>query len=171
MTGILPDIRRQLWMEFARLQAIDFTRFSIRKALLRNERSRRSASAVPSSRASAGKMNTNEATTLRAIPAFGSFLRTISCVYSVFVAHLFRPFRATDVRGWLFTQGGARRLRRLALPWAMAVAAPSGRERVPFQPRACSTAAPCRSALGYGCRCPFGASVPWYQRPLSSSTW
>ena len=35
-----------------------------------------------------------------------------------FVADLFCPFRATDVQGWPFTQGGARRLRRLALPWA-----------------------------------------------------
>ena len=31
---------------------------------------------------------------------------------------LSRPFRATDVRGWPFTQGGAPRLRRVALPWA-----------------------------------------------------
>ena len=28
------------------------------------------------------------------------------------------PFRATDVWGWPLTQGGARRLRRVALPWA-----------------------------------------------------
>jgi hypothetical protein len=46
--------------------------------------------------------------------------------YRAFVAHfsricrayLFCPFRATDVGGGPPTQGGARRLRRLALPWA-----------------------------------------------------
>jgi hypothetical protein len=67
------------------------------------------------SRASTGK---NESATLRLIAAFGRFRRTVSHVCGAFVAHLFRPFRATDVGGGPFTQGGARRLRRLALPWA-----------------------------------------------------
>ena len=70
------------------------------------------------SRASMGKTHANESATLRVIPAFESFRRTISCVYGAFVTHLSRPFRATDVRGGPLTQGGARRLRRLALPWA-----------------------------------------------------
>ena len=55
----------------------------------------------------------------RVIPAFESFRRTVKRVCGASAAHLFRPFRATDVRGeGPFTQGGARRLRRLALPWA-----------------------------------------------------
>jgi hypothetical protein len=64
------------------------------------------------------KTNGNESAMFCVIPAFGSFRRTVSCVYAAFAAHLFRPFRATDVGGGPFTQGGARRLRRLALPWA-----------------------------------------------------
>jgi hypothetical protein len=39
-------------------------------------------------------------------------------VCGTFVAHLSRPFTETDVWGWPFTQGGAPRLRRVALPWA-----------------------------------------------------
>jgi hypothetical protein len=66
----------------------------------------------------AGLDGQNVSATSRVIQAFGSFRRTISCVYGAFVARLFRPFRAKDVQGWPFTQGGARRLRRLALPWA-----------------------------------------------------
>jgi hypothetical protein len=61
--------------------------------------------------------------------AFGSFRRSVCRICASFVAHLWlicgsfvahlsRPFRATDVRGWPFTQGGAPRLRCLALPWA-----------------------------------------------------
>ena len=70
------------------------------------------------SRASTGKTNGNESIVFRVIPAFGSFRRTVSRVCGAFLVHLFRPFRATDVGGAPFTQGGARRLRRLALPWA-----------------------------------------------------
>ena len=65
-----------------------------------------------------GKTNANESAALRLIPAINSFQLTISCVCGAFHPHLFRPFRATDVRGWPLTQGGARRQRRLALPWA-----------------------------------------------------
>jgi hypothetical protein len=65
-----------------------------------------------------GETNGNESVVFRFIPAFVSFRCTINRVYNAIFAHLFRPFRATDVRGGTFTQGGARRLRRLALPWA-----------------------------------------------------
>jgi hypothetical protein len=47
-------------------------------------------------------------------------------VCGAFVAHLSRPFGATDVRGWPFSQGGAPRLRLVALPWA-SLFCPSGR--------------------------------------------
>ena len=60
----------------------------------------------------------NESATSRVTSAFGLFRRSVSRVCDAFVAHLPRSFRATHVRGWPFTQGGARRLRRLALPWA-----------------------------------------------------
>ena len=50
--------------------------------------------------------------------AFGSFRRSVSRVCVAFVAYLSCPFRATDVRGWPYTLGGALRLRRVALPWA-----------------------------------------------------
>ena len=50
------------------------------------------------SRGSTSKTNANESVAFRVIPTFGSFRRTISCVCGVFVAHLFCPFRATDVR-------------------------------------------------------------------------
>ena len=66
----------------------------------------------------AGFDGQNESATSRVTLAFGSFRRSVSRVCGAFVAHLSRPFRATDVRGWPLTQGGARRLRRLALPWA-----------------------------------------------------
>ena len=47
-----------------------------------------------------------------------SGIRIISRQIRAFIMQLFRPFRARYVRGWQITQGGARRLRRLALPWA-----------------------------------------------------
>ncbi|MEY4178707.1 MAG: hypothetical protein RLY70_2281, partial [Planctomycetota bacterium] len=55
-----------------------------------------------------GKTNANESVTFRMIPAIISFQPTISCDCGAFHPHLFRPFRATDVRGWPLTQGGAR---------------------------------------------------------------
>jgi hypothetical protein len=51
------------------------------------------------SRASTGETNGNESATTRVIPAFESFRRTVSRVCNAFAMHLFRPFRATDVRG------------------------------------------------------------------------
>ena len=60
-----------------------------------------------------------ESAMFRVIPAFESFRRTVSRVYAAFIAHLFRPFRATDLGGRPLTQGGASRLRRDALPWAI----------------------------------------------------
>ncbi len=70
------------------------------------------------SRPAAVETNGNESVVFRVIPAFKSFRRTIYRVCGPFVAHLFCPFRATACGGGPFTQGGARRLRRLALPWA-----------------------------------------------------
>jgi len=64
------------------------------------------------------KTNANESAMSRVTSTFGSFRHSVSCVYGADMAHLSRPFRATDARRWPFTQGGARRLRRLALPWA-----------------------------------------------------
>jgi len=60
----------------------------------------------------------NESATFRETSAFGSFRRSVSRVCVAFVAYLSCPFRATDVRGWPYTLGGALRLRRVALPWA-----------------------------------------------------
>jgi hypothetical protein len=71
-----------------------------------------------SSGARTGETNANESVAFRFIPAFVSFRCTINRVYNSVFVHLFRPFRAADVPGAPFTQGGARRLRRLALPWA-----------------------------------------------------
>jgi hypothetical protein len=49
--------------------------------------------------ASTGETNGNESAMFRVIPAFESFRRTVSRVYAAFIAHLFRPFMATDVGG------------------------------------------------------------------------
>jgi hypothetical protein len=50
------------------------------------------------SRGTAGETNGNELVTFRLIPAFKKFRRTVSRVCGAFVAYLFCPFRATDVR-------------------------------------------------------------------------
>jgi len=68
--------------------------------------------------ASMCKTNANESVTFRVISVLGSFRRSVARVCGVFAAYLFRPFRATDLGGRPLTQGDARRLRRVALPWA-----------------------------------------------------
>jgi hypothetical protein len=70
------------------------------------------------SRPAAGETTGNESVVFRVISAFKSIRRMIYRICGAIFAYLFCPFRATDVWGWLLTQGGARRLRRLALPWA-----------------------------------------------------
>jgi hypothetical protein len=51
------------------------------------------------SRPAAGETNGNESVAFRVILAFKSFRRIIYRFCGPFVAHLFRPFRATDVWG------------------------------------------------------------------------
>ena len=119
------------------------------------------------SRPAAGETNGgDDSVVFRVISAFESTRRMIYRVCGPFVAHLYCPFRATNVCGWPRTQGGARRLRRLALPWAN-LFCPFGARAVSWRMAGFFAAWPIRLGQGdsSGLGGPFGTRSTRSDRP------